>query len=140
MRDAYGCPPGIPPGAPGCIPPDNPASPLSGAGGGARYNPVIWANRWGAIAGNTDTGAVGTSADETSKRRARATALERCGPGCVVKITYYNQCVAAVWGGGRYGTAAGHTVEEAVEKAIGYCGKAECEPFYTDCSFAERIR
>ena len=47
-------------------------------------------------------GSVGIAADKTSKAKAEQAALEHCaskgGKSCETNITYYNQCVAVVYG------------------------------------------
>lgn len=138
---AQQCPPGIAHGTPGCIPPNNPASPLY-----PNSQPVepqmIWADRWGAIATNEKTGHVGTIAGQKSKREAKIIAKQRCGEGCDVRMVYYNQCAAIAWGSGSYSVNGAATVEEASTRAMRVCGQGadDCKVVFTECSMAERIQ
>lgn len=147
---AQGCPagttanPGGSGGAVPCIPITDWGSSASGARG-------HWASRFGAVVYDPDTGAVGLSTDQTSKRKALAAALEHCrskgGRACVRNIEYYNQCVASVSGVAPDGTytftsASAATEAKAEVFATEDCGKAGssgCKTFYTGCSLPEWI-
>lgn len=139
---AQSCPPGIAHGTPGCIPPSNPASPLYPHSEPIAPTPMIWADRWGAIATNEKTGHVGTIAGQASKRGAKKIAMQRCGDGCKVRMVYYNQCAAIAWGSGSYSANGAATVQEASVRALRVCGQGadDCKVVFTECSMAERVQ
>jgi hypothetical protein len=150
LAAAQGCPAGTTsnPGGPGsavpCIPITDWNSPSSGPRG-------HWATRFGAVAYDPDTGAVGLSADQKNKKKALAAALEHCrskgGRACVRNIEYSNQCVASVAGrapDGSYTFTSASAATEAKAEAFATedCGKAGssgCKTFYTGCSLPEWI-
>jgi hypothetical protein len=147
---AQGCPAGTTsnPGGPGssvpCIPITDWSSPSSGPRG-------HWATRFGAVAYDPDTGAVGLSADQTSKKKALATALAHCqskgGRACTRNIEYFNQCVASVAGrapDGSYTFTSASAATEAKAEAFATedcekAGSSGCKTFYTGCSLPEWI-
>ncbi len=145
---AQNCPAGIPPGVPGCIPPDNPASPLYRSGQSAQPAAprIIWADRWGAIATDGPSASLGTAIGMRSKRQAEKIALAQCrvkgGGDCKVDLTYYNQCAVLITGDIKYLTQGAATIEEASRVGIQRCRKADknCRVYYADCSMAERIQ
>lgn len=102
----------------------------------------VWVDRWGAIAVNPDNGNVGTIANQSSKRKAKQVALERCGSNCEVEITYYNQCAAIAWGTGRYSVNSAANADEASSRAIESCGRgaSDCKVVFTECSLPERTQ
>lgn len=144
---AQSCPPGIPQGAPGCIPPDNPASPMY-----PDYSPqtatprVIWADRWGAIATDPITASLGAVIGMTSKRRAEKAALTECeskgGEACSVDLSYFNQCAVMILGDREYRMQSAATIEEAAQVGIDKCNQEDsnCRVYYSGCSMAERIQ
>lgn len=146
---AQNCGNGIPAGAPGCIPPDNPASPYADNYGGTAQ-PVaprmIWADRWGAIAFDSTNGGVGTSSGMESKYKAEKAAMAQCrakgGGGCWIELAYHNQCAVISWGNGYATTASAATIEEASARAVHTCSQKtdDCKVSYADCSMAERIQ
>ena len=101
---------------------------------------VTWVDRWGAIASDNRTGNVGTIGGQTSKRKARQIALERCGAGCKIDMVYYNQCAAIAWGTGSYSVNGSATADEASTRAMGVCGQGanDCKIIFTECSLPER--
>jgi hypothetical protein len=147
---AQGCPAGTTPnpGGPGgpvsCIPITDWNSSSSGPRG-------HWATRFGAVAYDPDTGAVGLSTGQTSKKKALAAALEHCrskgGTACLRNIEYSNQCVASVSGVAPDGTytftsASAATEAKAEAFATEDCektGSSGCKTFYTGCSLPEWI-
>ena len=76
--------------------------PQGGTGAQSAPDQPRWTTRWGAIAYDPPSGSVGIAADKTSKAKAEQAALEHCaskgGKSCETNITYYNQCVAVVYG------------------------------------------
>jgi hypothetical protein len=88
---------------------------------------------------------VGVVTDAPSKHAAERAATADCrakgGANCVVKLAYYNQCAVIVWGDQGYNIAAAATVGEATGIGMKSCGKADanCQVFYTGCSFAKRL-
>ena len=149
---AQSCGGGIPAGAPGCIPPDNPASPYSSEYGSSAQPAaprMIWADRWGAIAIDTtmNKGGIGTVVGMSSKRAAIKAALAQChvsggGDGCKVYSSYENGCGALSWGNNSFVTAHAPSIEEASALATQGCSKetTDCQIYYADCSMAERIQ
>lgn len=147
---AQSCGGGLPSGTPGCIPPDNLASPLSTVDGSTGYRkPVeVWANRWGAIAVDNVNGGIGIgrSVGMRSKRAAERAALKDCrskgGQACKIGISYGNQCAVIAWGDQHYSLATGVTIELAARTATSLCSKftTNCNVYHAECSEAERIR
>lgn len=139
------CPPGYYPiggqGASGCAPipdseeADEESSPPS----------VRWADRWGAIAIDNTSSEVGVITSMPSKSKAEKAALAQCrakgSDACKVKLAYYNQCAAIVWGNTGYNTTHAATKERASEIGMQSCGAEDsnCRVFYADCSLPERI-
>jgi hypothetical protein len=151
--DAYadqGCPPGFTPNAAGtpgmqCIPI---GGQYHGDGAGDFAPPTEqWAVRWGAIAVDNASGKTGILGNMSSRRKAEKGAMAQCqqkgGAACEVKLTYYNQCGVLAWGNGKMVTASGPTLAEAGELALTECARsanAQCEVFFSDCSYAQRVR
>lgn len=92
-----GCPPGQypyeTPQARQCVP-------IPGGSSGASQSSAVYQDRWGSIAvdGAVSVGGIGTSSDMPSKRKAEKVAIAQCratggGNGCVVDLSYRNQCV-----------------------------------------------
>jgi hypothetical protein len=107
--------------------------------------PVRWTDTWGAITVDNALSKVGVVTDQPNKRAAEKAAAADCrargGTNCVVKLAYYNQCAVIVWGDQGYNIAAAATAVEATEIGMKSCGKADanCQVFYTGCSFAKRL-
>ncbi|WP_448098340.1 DUF4189 domain-containing protein [Luteibacter yeojuensis] len=96
------CAPGIPSaGNPGCVPTNQPNSPYYQESGPTQppAQAAVWADRWGAIAIDDNSGKGGTVSSAASKSNAESEAMQRCvdngGIQCKLMITYRNQCVAA---------------------------------------------
>lgn len=134
-------PGGAQPGGQVCVP-----IPGYGTSGGADQAPVEqWRPRWGAIA--TDpSGKTGIAGNASSKAKAERAALSQCkdkgGASCKVQISYRNSCGVLAWGSGYLAVASADTLSEASQLALGNCSKdsPECEVFFSDCSYAERVR
>ncbi|MFC5740020.1 DUF4189 domain-containing protein [Dyella tabacisoli] len=150
------CAPGVPSaGNPGCIPPDQPNSPYyqgspaqQSAQQPAQPEPV-WADRWGSIAvdGAPNGIGIGISVGKRNKQEAENIALAECqrkgGQACKVGITYANQCAAIAWGDTGYDTATASTLDHAKKAAVESCssrGYGNCDVYYAECNFAERVR
>lgn len=105
-----------------------------------------WAKRWGAIAADPQAPSLGFSTSFPSKKAAEKAALADCrakgGLKCLVDISYYNQCAALVVGNEKFSTARAATAKEAVALGVKTCEEVSsgCRLFYTDCSYAERVR
>jgi hypothetical protein len=137
------------PGVGGCPPPDAP-----GWGAGAtpaddaiQQQPrAVWADRWGALAIDSNTGQAGFVADRISKSEAVNDAMNGCkmhgSPHCELLISYHNSCVALAWGN-YYLSNGAPTESEAQSSALDRCNKlgtGGCKIVYSACSFAERIK
>ena len=70
----------------------------SGGSGSARPQPPKVINRYGAVAWNNKTGGFDSAYNEDSRVKAEASALKKCGVGCIVVSSYSNQCVAVAHG------------------------------------------
>lgn len=146
------CAPGVPSaGNPGCIPQDRPESPYfqgnpDQLNGQAQQPQAIWADRWGAIAIDSNTGHAGTVTGFSTKKSATDAAMRDCAAGgpnnCTVRLFYHNQCAAVAWGNGYSGIAGAPTESEAQSNAMKYCrqGAADCKVAYNACSLPERIQ
>ncbi|MGL4768584.1 MAG: DUF4189 domain-containing protein [Formosimonas sp.] len=128
----------------GVGPPVNNGGTGSGTSGGGNggYSAPRVINRYGAVAWNDRTGDFDSSYGQASKQRARQQALEKCGFGCKVVNTYFNQCAAIALGtqnNGRVGYRTGgyhENHEIAEQKALSACStKANnCKIVLSECS------
>jgi hypothetical protein len=152
LAAAQGRPAGIPAGNnPLCISPDNPSSPYYQSGLSAQTAPsapiVRWADRWGAI-DNRDGGAgLGVAQMSSSERKAKRVAMDEClakgGQRCKVILTYRNQCGVVVAGDAGGNSMSAESIDKASELGIERCekdGLKGCRVYYSNCSFAERVR
>ncbi|KAF1707043.1 DUF4189 domain-containing protein [Pseudoxanthomonas sacheonensis] len=109
-------------------------------------SPVIWADKWGAIALSKTNNSVGVATGTPSKQAAQNSAVKDCveagGQNCEVVLSYNNQCAAMAWGDTRVGTARAGTIEIASQQAMQSCiaKSNECRIVYSNCSFAERTQ
>lgn len=142
------CAPGVPSaGNPGCIPPDQPTSPYyqGGAQSPVAAQPV-WADRWGAVVVDEQTGQAGLVADRTTKQEAIDAAMRDCAkfgsPNCKLQLAYHNQCVAIGWGVDRFTTASAPTVKDAEADAMRGCSSitTNCKIAYSACSNPVRVK
>lgn len=107
---------------------------------------VRWADRWGAFASDSQSGAVGSATGLSNRKKAEKAAISHCrskgGKDCRPLLAYYNQCAAVAWGDGNIQASSAASKEEAANRALGICGKksSDCEIFFSECSFAERVR
>lgn len=108
--------------------------------------PIVWADRWGAIAFSDINNSVGVSTDMASENAAQQAAIAECisagGERCSTEMTYHNQCGVIAWGD-RYANAAGApTLEEASDMAMKTCGRKteNCKVVYSNCTSAQRIQ
>ncbi|MGO1072778.1 DUF4189 domain-containing protein [Lysobacter sp. CA199] len=137
-------------GQPQCVPG---ANHQNWGGGSSNSAPnAKWARRFGAVAYDPVTGAVGVSSEEKSKRKALNAALAHCkskgGAACAKNIEYFDQCVASATGPGTSGgfvfTSASAAEEgQASTYAMEDCKKAgttSCKIFYSGCSYPERVQ
>jgi hypothetical protein len=139
----------------GCVPPPcAPGSPLfcnqqqtQGQRQTAPQPKAVWADRWGAIAVDENTGKAGTVEGQPSKSSANSVALEECakngGMSCSILLTFHNQCAAVAQhpGEGELSASGNPTKEGAEQDAIARCPEGNaCKIVYSKCSFAERVR
>jgi hypothetical protein len=114
----------------------------SGGSGSARPQPPKVINRYGAVAWNNKTGGFDSAYNEDSRVKAEASALKKCGVGCIVVSSYSNQCVAIGFGslkkgrGGYRGVATNLIPKVAESKAFASCNaKANnCQIILSECS------
>lgn len=142
---AQGCGNGVPSaGNPMCIPPDAVGSPYgSGEGGGG--SGAAWRSYWGALARDEKDSVIGVAEYSASRRRATKLALSDCkskgGTGCVILVTYKNQCATVVMGSRSYYVNAGAAVSDAAEDGLRNCAASDqgCRVAYSNCNLAERV-
>ena len=149
------CAPGVPCGGnPSGIPPTAPGSPYAQPeygtvppSGNVNEESARWADRWGAIALDPDSGRAGTVTGKVSKSVASNTALSECaqhdGNNCRVILTYYNQCAAVAQpdNNGPVSSASAVDISTAEDHALGACNtRGKCSVVYSACSPAERTR
>jgi hypothetical protein len=143
-----GCPPGMYPPNPAntnvCYPfPDSQQSQQ-------QQKQAYWQSRYGAIAigSHPVNGTVaGLAKNMASKQSAEKLALADCkaqggGQTCKLKLSYYNQCAAIVWGDS-FGVVQGaETVDVASDIAMQECASKtkNCRVLYTDCSLPVLIK
>lgn len=93
-------------------------------GATAAANSPVRKARYGAIAADRDTKAVGYSYDLLSSREAKLEALKQCGSAdCEVMVTFRSACGVIANGKTKLWTATGATRQEAQTKALRQCGK-----------------
>lgn len=108
-------------------------------------NSQVWEPRWGAI--SIGGGGWGAVTDMRSENQAKKAAIRQCkqsatssGSKCKA-FTYYNQCAVIAWG------ATGYIFQGAVDLATASslgmqkCNAkhAECEIYYSGCSYPKRV-
>jgi hypothetical protein len=97
---------------------------LAGEGAFAASNSPVRQARYGAIAFDRDTRAVGYSYDFVASRNAKLEALKQCAGGnCEVVVAFRNGCGAVGDGKTKLWTATGVTRQEAQTKILRQCGK-----------------
>lgn len=151
-RAEQGCPDGLYPGGAAsaqiCIP-----MPGYGINGNSSNTPQAaeprWMTRWGALALDvTSAGGskLGRAEGLGSKRKAEAAAIADCrargGQSCVVAHAYYDQCVAVAWGDARPAIVSAVNSQVASAMALEKCNgsDANCDMYYTGCSYPERAQ
>jgi Domain of unknown function (DUF4189) len=141
------CPPGYfpttPPGQPGpqgCAPMPNNSQ------DSAQLSGPRWATRWGAIATDPTTGALGTVTGISSKRKAEKAALADCqakgGKECKLQLAYDNECAAMIVGNNVFNVTADTTLQKAIQSGTKKCSDQDsnCHVFYSACSPPEQIQ
>ncbi|MBT2746925.1 MULTISPECIES: DUF4189 domain-containing protein [unclassified Lysobacter] len=149
VGSVFACPPGTVPqqgvGWQGCAP-----VPGTGPSTSSHSAPKeIWEDRWGAVAVDDTANGVGIGSASGMKRKGQAekAALTACkkkgGARCEVKLAYYSQCAALVWGDHGFTINGAPTIEKAAQIGVEKCNQAKdthCEVYFSDCSFPERIQ
>lgn len=146
---AQACPGGIPSaGNPGCIPPNNSASPYYQQTPNLQFRRPEWQLTWGAIATDSN-GNIGVAVGHLYEWTAKRKALSRCrtfGIGdCKINLTYENQCAVfadptengkTISGKGAIQSAS--SIEVATQLALTRCsaqnGGRQCKIIYSDCT------
>ena len=106
----------------------------------------VWADRWGAVVVDEQTGQAGLVTDRASKQEAIDAAMHDCAklgsPNCKLQLAYHNQCVAIGWGANRFTTASAPTTKDAETDAIRGCNSitTNCKIAYSACSNAARVK
>ena len=116
------------------------------ANGNSAPSAPVLATRWGAVA--TGNGAMGVAEMFASREAAERKAMQDCRESapaseadCSVMVTYFNQCAAVAWGGGRSIWTRGPDLAETEADAFSRCSSraTNCELLYSSCSYAERV-
>lgn len=137
-----GCPSGM-------YPYDTPQArqcvPIPGGSSSSSAPAAVYENRWGAIATDGPKGILGSSKNQTSKRKAEKQAVSECqekGGTCKLQMSYRNQCAVLVSGDKKFLVQRAESIEVATEIAIRECGAvdANCRVHYSDCSYPEQVR
>lgn len=108
--------------------------------------PPRWADRWGALAGDSVAGVLGSSENMPDKRIAEDVAMANCqengGKHCEIISKYHNGCIAMVLGKARYRIFVGPTIDAATKIAMQTCNRedADCGVYYSACSYPVRIQ
>ena len=114
--------------------------------GSTDSSPAEWETRWGAIA--TGGGGLGVVTDMRSESQAKKAAIKQCkatakndASKCKA-LSYYNQCAVIAWGATGYIFQRAIDVPTASSLGMQKCSSmyAECEIFYSACSYAKRVR
>lgn len=146
--NAFACPAGYQPaGSPtagnpsGCVPyPDGQQSQQPQQPQGR------WETRWGAIATDGASAAVGTIIGVKSKKNAVKAAIAQCrakgGKACKSILSYYNQCAVIVTGDKQHLAQSAATIKEASQIGMNKCSALDsnCSVYYADCSPPEWIQ
>lgn len=115
----------------------------SGSSGSARPQPPKIINRYGAVAMNLRTSLFDSANNEGSQRAAEKLALSKCGAGCKIISSYWNQCAAIGYGQSKKNSKAGYQTvgvnlnpKIAESKALASCNaKANnCQIILSECS------
>lgn len=107
-----------------------------------------WKLTWGALAHELETGWVGFSTGQRSKRKAERAAVDNCksrggGKGCIAVLAYHHQCAVIATPREKLNSiypifqAAG-SIEKATEIGLKECQMSnaghECKIFYSNCT------
>lgn len=117
-------------------------APLPGsAGNGETQRTAVFEKRWGAIALDPLTGVYAIANQMNSRRRARKSALARCGAGCKLQFTYFNECVAIAQGLGPLAISTAADSSEAEMRALEQCAvvSSGCKVHASECSVPARV-
>ena len=105
-----------------------------------------WETRWGAIATDGSSTAVGTVIGVQSKQAAVKAAITQCrakgGKACKSILSYYNQCAVIVTGDKQHLAQSAATVKEASDIGMNKCSALDtnCSVYYAECSPPEWIQ
>ena len=109
--------------------------------------PGEWETRWGAIA--IGGGGWGAVSDMSTEKQATKAAIKQCeetasgdDSKCRNAFSYYNQCAVIAWGATGYILQGAIDLPTASSLGMRKCSgeHAECEIFYSACSYPTRIR
>lgn len=115
--------------------------------GSNNSRPAEWEPRWGAIA--IGGGGWGAVTDMRSEKQAKKAAVKQCretangnDSKCNNAFSYYNQCAVIAWGATGYILQGAIDVPTASSIGMQKCASkhAECEIFYSGCSYPKRIQ
>lgn len=144
------CATGVNTGGGNCIPPDADGMPGYNSSGQSSPAPrpvPVWADQWGAIVMDRDSGEAGTATNKDTKADAVKSAMHDCqmhgAPNCELILSYHNQCAAlAIGDGDRSGLSNDPTLEGARDGAMRICSQnsSTCKVVYSECSMARRVR
>ena len=99
-----------------------------------------WETRWGAIATDGLSAAVGAVTSVKSKRQAVKAAMSQCrakgGKNCKAILSYYNQCAVIVSGDKQHTAQSAATINVASEIGMSKCSPIDtnCRIYYAECS------
>jgi hypothetical protein len=99
-----------------------------------------WETRWGAIATDGQSAAVGTVVGARNKRQAISVAMKQCrakgGKSCKAILSYYNQCAVIVSGDKQHSAQSAATIDEASQIGMNVCNPIDtnCRVYYAECS------
>lgn len=109
--------------------------------------PVIWVDRWGAVATDSSRGVLGVATDMVSKDDAERAALSDCaakgGTQCKEQTWYRNACAVMVLGNAGFNVGNAATIAEATQLGMNTCTNSKdtnCHVYYSGCSLPIRTQ
>jgi hypothetical protein len=97
--------------------------------------PAAAQSHWGAVAASPGE-AAGQAIEQPTRGAAREAAIRACQGRCSYLVTFYRMCAAIATGTNAYGWAAGGNVQDAGNRALGFCSQraADCRLRVVACS------